>query len=77
MKFVYIMTLFLSLSLVAANFDHYYECHTDVQCEKIVKCKLPAISYCRNYKCICDTPRRTLRKSMNARPKRVQISYMV
>ncbi|CAJ2648372.1 unnamed protein product [Trifolium pratense] len=54
MKFVYVMTLFLSLFLVAANIDVIYDCDKDSQCVNKVKCKAKLIPVCRNHKCICD-----------------------
>ncbi|KAK2375834.1 calcium-dependent protein kinase [Trifolium repens] len=38
MKFVYAMTLLVSIFLVAANFDAIYECDTDPQCKNKVRC---------------------------------------
>ncbi|WJX57832.1 hypothetical protein P8452_43350 [Trifolium repens] len=33
-----------------ASFDEFYECQTDAQCDKIIKCKPKTIPRCQNYK---------------------------
>jgi hypothetical protein len=65
-----ILYLFLLLTFFLFFVTEFYECQTDAQCDKIIKCKPKTIPRCQNYKCICYALI-THGKSWNPRPKRV------